>query len=165
VHALNADDAMHREVLAISEIRRDEDAKIDQLTQANRLLMSQLSRGHGSSVKSGYAALSPADRQSLDEVKNDEGRLDARLSALEAALMTTPEKAIAVPMLKEQVDTLQDRTRSDLDNIRGEIARLFTLTQWFIGLMFTIALGVFGIAIGSLRRDSPRRERSAQSEV
>jgi hypothetical protein len=66
--------------------------------------------------------------------------------------VTTPEKAIAVPMLKQQIDTLQDRSHADLDSVRGELARLFTLTQWFIGLMFTIALGVFGLPLSNLRK-------------
>jgi hypothetical protein len=88
--------------------------------------------------------------------KDGQAQLQTRLSGLESALMTTPEKALAVPMLKQQVDTLQDRTHSDLDSVRGEIGRLFTLTQWFIGLMFTIALGVFGLALSSLRRSSEK---------
>jgi type IV secretory pathway TrbL component len=55
-------------------------------------------------------------------------------------------------MLKQQIDTIQDRSHADIDSVRGEIGRLFTLTQWFIGLMFTIALGVFGLALSNLRR-------------
>jgi len=109
-----------------------------------------------SATKSGktpqYGLLSPTDRQSLDQIKADQAQLRTRLSGLETALMTTPDKALAVPMLKQQLDILQDRTHSDLDSIRGEIGRLFTLTQWFIGLMFTIAIGVFGLALSNIRR-------------
>jgi len=55
-------------------------------------------------------------------------------------------------MLKQQIDTFQERTRGDTDSVRGEIGRLFILTQWFIGLMFTIALAMFGIALTNLKR-------------
>jgi hypothetical protein len=80
---------------------------------------------------------------------------------LETTLVTTPEKAIAVPMLKQQIDAIQDRSHADLDSVRGEIGRLFTLTQWFIGLMFTIALGVFGLALSNLKKAS---EKPAEKE-
>lgn len=74
------------------------------------------------------------------------------MGTLENALANTPEKALALPMLKQEVDNLQDRTHSDFEGVRGEIGRLFTLTQWFIGLMFTTALGVFGLALSNIQR-------------
>lgn len=67
-------------------------------------------------------------------------------------------------MLKQQMDTAQDRFREDIASVRGEIGRLYTLTQWFIGLMFTIALGVFGLALSNLKKASDKsaeKERSA----
>jgi len=48
--------------------------------------------------------------------------------------------------------------------VRREIGRLFTLTQWFIGPMFTIVLGVFGLALSNLRKAAEKpaeKERSA----
>ena len=41
--------------------------------------------------------------------------------SLESALVSTPEKALAVPMLRQQIDTTQDRTRAGLDSVRGEL--------------------------------------------
>ena len=78
--------------------------------------------------------------------------------------MATPEKLIAVPMLNQQMDTLQDRSRADIDSARGEMARLFTVAQWFIGLIFTTALGVFGLALSNLKKSAEKpieRECSA----
>lgn len=126
--------------------------QLDQLQVAYAAMQRTMESARKSGKTPQYAQLSPTDRQSLDQIKNDQAQLQTRLSGLETALMTTPEKALAVPMLKQQIDILQDRTHSDLDSIRGEIGRLFALTQWFIGLMFTIALGVFGLAISSLKR-------------
>ncbi len=98
------------------------------------------------------AELSPVDRHFLDELKVGQDQLSTRMGTLENVLANTPEKALALPMLRQQVDSLQDRTHSDLEGVRGEIGRLFTLTQWFIALMFTIALGVFGLALSNIRR-------------
>ncbi len=112
-----------------------------------------------------YAELSPADKTTIQHLKDDEDGLDHRLAALEAAILATPEKALAVPMLKQQVDGIQDRTHGDVESIRGEISRLFTLTQWFIGLMFTIALGVFGLALNNLRRGERELQRRDDKEI
>jgi hypothetical protein len=49
-------------------------------------------------------------------------------------------------------------THGDIDAVRGEVGRLFGLTQWFIGLMFTIALGVLGLALNNLRRPAIAKE-------
>lgn len=120
--------------------------ELRELRIMNQAILESLNQVKRSGKTPSFTTLSPTDRQSIADIKDAEARLDVRLSSLETSIMSTPEKAVAVPMLKQQVDALQDRTHSDLDGIRGEIGRLFTLTQWFIGLMFTIALGMFGLS-------------------
>jgi hypothetical protein len=100
-----------------------------------------------------YATLSPTDQQTLQEAKANGDQLRSRLASLEAALLVTPEKSVALPMLKQQMDMLQDRNRTDVDGLRGEMGRLFTLVQWCIGLMFTIGLAVLGISITNMRKE------------
>jgi hypothetical protein len=100
-----------------------------------------------------YATLSPTDQQILQEAKANGDQLRTRLGSLEAAILSTPEKAVALPMLKQQMDMLQDRNRTDIDGLRGEMGRLFTLVQWCIGLMFTIGLAVLGISITNMRKE------------
>jgi hypothetical protein len=94
-----------------------------------------------------YASLTPADRQSLNEVIVGTKSLDSRLSLLEEALRLDATKALAVPMLRKDMDALQVKTTSDLSIIQSEMGRLFGLAQWLIGLMFTIAFGVFSMTI------------------
>ncbi len=120
--------------------------ELHELRMMNQAVLESLNQVKHSGKTPSFSTLNPTDRQSIAEIKDAEAKLDVRLSSLETSIMATPEKAVAVPMLKQQVDALQDRTHSDLDGIRGEIGRLFTLTQWFIGLMFTIALGMFGLS-------------------
>jgi hypothetical protein len=67
-------------------------------------------------------------------------------------------------LLKQQVESLQDRTHGDIDGIRSEIGRLFTLTQWFIGLMFTIALGMFSLSL-NLRKAGPANTGKTRTET
>src|SRR5579863_4228638 len=125
----------------------------------NQSMATTLDRFTKSGKNVQFTALEPKDRQSIEEIKSAQARLDARLASLESSIMATPEKAIAVPMLRQQVDALQDRTRGDLDSIRGEIGRLFTLTQWFIGLMFTIALGMFGLSFNLRKASAQAQEK------
>lgn len=136
--------------------------EIHELRMTNESILQSLKQLKRSGKSVTLSTLDPSDRQKIDEIASAQRILDTRLSGLEAAILTTPEKAVAVPMLKQEVDSLQDRTRSDLDGIRSEISRLFALTQWFIGLMFTIALGMFGLSF-NLRRSvsgGPAPEKS-----
>jgi hypothetical protein len=100
--------------------------------------------------------LRPSDRDLINHIKSAEEQLQTRLGKLEEVLEDSPEKALTAVVIKQRLDSLQDRTRGDIDSIRGEIGRLFTLTQWFIGLIFTIALGLLGLAIANLRRPKPQ---------
>lgn len=44
-----------------------------------------------------------ADKQAIDETKRNIADLNQRIQSLENALLQTPEKALAVPLLKQQV--------------------------------------------------------------
>ena len=120
--------------------------QIRQLEQRNALLHQALEKAPATPQgQQQYAQLSPVNRHQLDAVKDSQDSLQQRLGALQGALTATPEKAVAVSILRQQFQDSQERTRGDLDALRGELGRLFTLTHWFIGLMFTIALGVLGM--------------------
>lgn len=133
--------------------READQQKIADLQKSNTDLQSQLgkllARGQAGAASVG---LSASDRAMIGNVRRDEDKLQERLDRLETVLENTPEKALSAVMIKQQIDALQDRTRGDMESIHGEIGRLFTLTQWFIGLIFTIALGVFGLALTNLRK-------------
>jgi chromosome segregation ATPase len=127
--------------------------EISELRKANEALQLQLKAASGRPrSQQTYAQLSPADRELVSKVRADEDQLQTRLASLESALANSPEKVLSTFVIKQQLDGLQDRNRADMESVHGEIGRLFTLTQWFIGLMFTVALGVFGLALTNLRR-------------
>jgi site-specific recombinase len=105
--------------------------------------------------------LNPADRQTLDDVTAAQTDTNRRLSALESALSNSPEKAIALPLLRQQITDLQEKNHGDLDNVHGEIGRLYTMMQWFLGLMITLIIGVGGLIVNNLKQ---RVERSVSLE-
>jgi hypothetical protein len=84
-------------------------------------------------------------------------QLRADVDGLDAAILADPAKALAVPMLRRDLDSLAQRNRDDLLAARDEIGRVYDLTKWFIGLMFTMAVGLIGLAVTTFmqQRRSP----------
>lgn len=72
-----------------------------------------------------------------------------KLSALENALTVDPAKALAVPILRKDLDNVEKNLKAELHQTRLEIDRMYDQNKWFIGLMFTIALSVLGMAASS----------------
>lgn len=83
-------------------------------------------------------------------------RLDARLEALESAITEDPAKALAVPILRKDLDNTEKSLKAELAQTKSEIDRMYDQNKWFIGLMFTIALSVLGMAASSFfnRKDT-----------
>lgn len=75
--------------------------------------------------------------------------LNSRLSALEAALTLDPAKSLAIPILRKDLENTDKGIRAEITQTKAEIDRIYDQNKWFLGLMFTMALSVFGIAISS----------------
>ncbi len=78
------------------------------------------------------------------------GGLDKRLSGIEAAVVESPDKALAVPMLRKDIENLRASYQSEISAAREEVNRLYDLNKWFIGLMITMAIGILGLALGNV---------------
>jgi len=86
----------------------------------------------------------------LKEIRNELVELKNRLGALEAAIIETPSKALAIPIIRKDLDSLEDSYRVDVSGVRQEVARIYDLNKWFIGLMITTVIGLLSLAIGNL---------------
>jgi hypothetical protein len=64
------------------------------------------------------------------------------MTTLENALGSSPEKALAVPLLRQELIDTQDRFKGDMDESHAEFERLYTLVQWALALIMTIILGI-----------------------
>ena len=73
--------------------------------------------------------------------------LQAQMMQLDDAIGQSPEKALAIPLLKKDVEDFKDTYRHDMDSTQGEINRVYDQNKWFIGLMFTLALGILGLTV------------------
>lgn len=108
---------------------------LDQMNQKLDLI-SEVPESHGWKIQA-------------SDLTNQTQEIKASLQALENALTVNPEKALAVPILRKDLDNLEKSLRSELQQTRNEINRMYDLNKWFIGLMFTMAVSVLGIAISS----------------
>lgn len=73
--------------------------------------------------------------------------LQTQIKALNDAIGQSPDKALAVPLLRKDLDNLKDSNRHELDNTQAEITRVYDQNHWFIGLMVTMFVALLGIAI------------------
>lgn len=69
--------------------------------------------------------------------------LQSNLDALNKAIMSSPEKALEVPMLKRDISALQAQHENATKSLEREITRAYDTIKWVIG---TIALGILGLA-------------------
>lgn len=90
------------------------------------------------------------------QVRQEIISLGNRLSALENALTLNPEKALAVPILRKDLENIEQTLHSELIQAKAEINRVYEQNKWFIGIMFTVALSVLAMAVSSFnnRKDT-----------
>jgi len=81
-----------------------------------------------------------------------------REDAIEAAILENPSKALAVPMLRQEFDTLRANNLKDIDSLNRQIDRVYDQNKWFIGLMFTMAIGIIGLAISNFIKAKEKKE-------
>ena len=83
----------------------------------------------------------------LDSLAAQTLSVDGRLGKLEAAVMVSPESALAVPLLRKDLDNLRETYRRELETVSKQVDRIYDQTKWFIGLMVSMVVSLFGLAI------------------
>ena len=76
--------------------------------------------------------------------------LDERLMQLEAAILEDPQKAIALPLLRNDIERIRESYSTEIVNVRAEIDRVYDQNKWFVGLMFTMAVALIGLAVSNV---------------
>lgn len=86
------------------------------------------------------------------------GEIDTRLKAFESAIAASPERALSIPLLRRDIDELRTTYKQNQDQFAQQLDRIYGQNQWFIGLMFTVALGLIGVAVPTLIQSRKRAE-------
>jgi hypothetical protein len=85
----------------------------------------------------------------LKALNQSVGKYEKRLAAMEGVILDNPQKALALPLMKKDIDSLKETRQTDTAASRQEIDRVYDQTKWFIGLMITSAIGIIALAISS----------------
>jgi len=75
--------------------------------------------------------------------------IDHRLSALEGALEHDPAKALAVPLLRKDVEALSVEEHNDIATVTASVDRIYDLSKWLLG---SLTLGLFSLAFANIFR-------------
>ena len=89
--------------------------------------------------------------------------IDGRLSVIEQAVLDNPAKALQLTLLSREMDNLKANYQSSLESTRQEIGRIYDLNKWFIGLMFTMAIGLLSLAVSNFIK-KPEKPPERQEE-
>lgn len=109
--------------------------------------------------------LSPEDRERLSHIEATEDDLSRRLAALESAILQTPEKAVAIPVMRQQIADLKDKYQSDNDAMHAEIGRLYTMMSIFFGSIVALIIGVGGLYFSVFKQRAETQSRTEPSSA
>jgi hypothetical protein len=73
-------------------------------------------------------------------------KLEEELRSFKTLLFDNPEATVTIPLIRKDIETI----KKDNDRLRDELIRVSGFTKWFIGIMITMSIGLFGLAISIL---------------
>lgn len=121
-------------------------------------------------------ASNPNANPDIIALRADLQSIDGRLSVIEQAVLDNPAKALQLTLLSREMNNLKANYQSDFESMRQEIGRIYDLNKWFIGLMFTMAIGLLSLAVSNFikkpekpperqegRKEEPKRKQSTST--
>jgi hypothetical protein len=87
--------------------------------------------------------------------------LNTRLGALEQAILTNPAKAIELPLLQRDLDTIKRDQSDQITTLQNQLNQFVDLGKWFIGLVFG---AIVSLAIGNLLQQRGKQAASNDNE-
>ena len=73
-------------------------------------------------------------------------KLESDLKGFKKLLFDNPEASVTIPLIKKDIESLKE----DNKRLREEMGRMNGFTKWFIGIMITMSIGLFGLALSIL---------------
>ncbi|MFB0519025.1 MAG: hypothetical protein ACETWC_07055 [Acidobacteriota bacterium] len=88
----------------------------------------------------------------LSELRTELNQLISKVSNFEELIIENPLKVLEIPILRKDIDNIQENYRENLRYIRDDISRVYSLNIALMVSIFTIAGGLLGSGIISLFR-------------
>jgi hypothetical protein len=145
----------------LDRLKESNEASIKSLQDVRKSLeeYEQVQRARG--IVQYKEGLSPADREALDRAVKIQQDMDKRLSALEATILETPEKAVALPLIRQQLSDMEGSNKQDVDAVHGEISRLSTIMVWCFGAMVTLLVATGALLYNVFKHQTDAARRSS----
>ena len=94
-------------------------------------------------------------RSSKDNTKLSESNvaltdLKKEVENLNKVILDNPEKAISVPLLKIEIENQKEQNEKELKSLKDDIARVYDMNKWIIGLVFTMLVSIIVLNISNL---------------
>lgn len=115
-------------------------------------------------------SVSDETAQKIRELTSTFDRSTDRISKLETVILADPQKAVAIPLIQRDLETIRAQVQRDVEGLRVENARTYDLMKWLIGLMALVSLSLVGTAVGHVFKretspaDKPRKEEASTGE-
>ena len=94
-------------------------------------------------------SLNKGTSKEINKILIAQQNINERLNLLEAAILNNPTTALSMPLLRKDVDNLKTQYKENKDETARHLDRMYDQNKWFIGLMFTMAIGIVGLAISN----------------
>ncbi|MGA3118832.1 MAG: hypothetical protein ABSF90_30970 [Syntrophobacteraceae bacterium] len=94
----------------------------------------------------------------IDTLDKQTASIDERMLKIESVILADPQKVLELPLLKRDLQTLQQQLDRDINALRGENTHVYDLMKWLIGLMALVSLSLIGAAVGNIFRGAPSKE-------
>jgi hypothetical protein len=109
------------------------------------------------------AKVSSQSGQPFPSVKSaaDVESLNNRMNALSMAIMANPERAIAIPLLRRDIDGVSKRMEELRFQGKSDMDRLYEQQKWMLGGIGTVLLAVAGGAISIIYRTLPKGDKDS----
>lgn len=76
--------------------------------------------------------------------------LKAGLENLNKIILDNPEKAISIPLIKQQIDNHKEHYDKEFQYSKDEIARVYDMNKWIIGLVFSMLVSLIVLNISNI---------------
>lgn len=94
----------------------------------------------------------------IKELDTSVSEMDQRLKSLESVIMQNPSMALEIPMLRKDLEVYKDSYQASNIALKDEIERFYDFNKWFLGLMFTMFVSIFGLAIANFLKSKNQKD-------
>lgn len=112
----------------------------DRVNKLNAMLSAQ------NNIVSAIEKMKPEqiDTAALKALSHRVETLDQELKKLSAAISDSPEKSLAIPMMRRDISSLEKQILTSSANTQIQLERMYDLFKWICG---TLLLGISGIVL------------------